>query len=480
MVLVIWANFLHFYQPPTQKKYWVDRISNESYSRILKELQNHPGARLTINISAILLELWDKFDHQDLIEGYRKLVEKGQIEVTGSAKFHPLLPKLPPEEIIRQIKLNELTLYRYLGVVGPNDVQRSTSNVGRLRGFFPPEMAFDSSLAKIVESLGYDWVVCEELSYSDQLGKVDYSKIYQLKGGHLKLFFRDRYFSYKILSGQLGTANLFLTELGDRLNQKVYLFTAMDGETFGHHRPGLEKLLFELYNISQVPTVTVSEAWAQFNVNDFEEVDVKPSTWALMENDVSKRLAYARWDDPDNEIHQWQWEFTDLAIRAVQKSEIRVPNSDFDDSKLSAEQKRWSKARLLLDEALHSDQYWWASARPWWSLEMIERGARGLLDVIEALPDNKEYLSHAQDLYYSIITTGFKWQREGIVEAKARGEDEEIRMRTDEGLPKIPKEELSKMIKTVEDEMWAVTKNKEFERAAQLRDRIKELEAYLV
>ena len=44
----------------------------------------------------------------------------------------------------------------------------------------------------------------------------------------------------------------------------------------------------------------------------------------------------------------------------------------------------------------------------------------------------------------------------------------------------MPKEELLKIIKTIEEEMLAVASNKEYERAVQLRDRIKELEGYLI
>ena len=134
----------------------------------------------------------------------------------------------------------------------------------------------------------------------------------------------------------------------------------------------------------------------------------------------------------------------------------------------------------MLDRAIHSDQYWWASARPWWSLEMIERGAFELKETILTVPDAAaETKQKAKDLYFAIITTGFAWQREGRVEELAQVEDEEIRMHTDAALPGLPKEEVEKMIKHIEDEMEEVTRNREFERAALLRDRIKELGKYL-
>ena len=109
---------MHFYQPPTQKRYWVDRITNESYRRLVQGLLLEPRAKITLNINSILCELWETYGHVDVLQGIRDLVERGQIELTGSAKFHPLLPKLPKEQVVRQIKLNEISLNKYFGGCG--------------------------------------------------------------------------------------------------------------------------------------------------------------------------------------------------------------------------------------------------------------------------------------------------------------------------------------------------------------------------
>ncbi len=456
-----WANFLHFYQPPTQKKYWIDRITDEAYRRILAELKRVPRAKVTLNISALLLEFWDKYGHHDVIEGFRELLKKGQIELTGSAKYHPLLPRLPRDEIVRQIELSNETLKNYFG------------DLYQPKGFFPPEMAYSRKVAEVVAELGFEWIIAEELSYAAEFNTVDYRKIYEVTGtlrrggGHdagegerLKIFFRQRDISYKILSGQLGTAKLFLRELGGRVNREEYLLTAMDGETFGHHRPGMEKLLFELYKTPRIKTVLISDLPNLFK--EREVVETRPATWALMQKDLEMNVPFARWEDPGNTIHELQWKLTDLAIKTVRAAA---------DPGL---------ARKMLDQALHSDQYWWACARPWWSLEMIERGAHELKEAIFAVPDVPDYVrQQAQDLYYQIVTTGFEWQRAGRVDELARKEDEAMRMIADRGIAGLPKNEIRQMIVTIRRELEQVVKNQEYERAAQLRDRIKELEGYV-
>lgn len=445
---MVWANFLHIYQPPTQKPEILEKVVKESYRKVFKGLLDIPAAKFTLNISACLTELLEKYHFEDVLNDIKKLAENGQIEFTGSAKYHPLLPRLPKDEAVRQIKLNIETNRRVFG------------DLFEPKGFFPPEMAFSKEIAEIVSELGFEWIVVDELSFPAELGKIDYSKIYSIKGLPLKIYFRERDISFKILSDQLGTGGMLIHELGQRLNENRYLLTAMDGETFGHHRLGLEQLLFDLYKAPEFQPVTISELQKHFT--ETVEIEPLPSTWALMEKDLEKNAPFSRWYDPDNEIHQMQWELTDLAIKSVRDMSSADPG--------------YEKARELLDKAVHSDQYWWGGAKPWWSIEYIEAGAKDLLNTIQATsPNHNENKKRAKELYFLILSTAFQWQRTGRVDRMAKAEDEEIRQRVDQNLPFMAEEEFKKMIENLNAQMLAAAQSQEYERAAQFRNRIKEL-----
>jgi len=446
---MIWANFLHIYQPPGQKKRILEKVVNESYRKIIAELKKAPKAKLTLNINACLTELLIKNDFRDVVSYLKDLTERGQIELVETAKYHPFLPKLPREEIIRQIKLNNLTNRKYFG------------KVYKPQGFFPPEMAFTKEIAKIVKDLDYKWILADEASFPGE--NPDYSKIYKVEGmGDFKIFFRERETSFKILSAQLASGPILLADLGKRLQKDEYLLTAMDGETFGHHRPGLEKLLFDIYQSPELPTVTISELANFFG----EEETCNPiaATWTLMHKDLARNVPFSRWDEPKNKIHQLQWQLTYLAIDSVRKSNPRETES--------------KKARKILDLALHSDQYWWASAKPWWSLEILEKGAKELMNVVTSAPSaSKEIKKRAKDLYQKIVFTALDWQREGIVEDLVKEHyDEEVTMRLDTTAPYVPPEEFDKIIEHLRKQMLECAKMEEFERAAQFRDRIRELQ----
>src|SRR3972149_1379683 len=101
-----WASFLHIYQPPTQTEEVTRKVTDECYRKLVDLLLRHPDARVTLNINACLTEQLDRYGLHDVIDGRRALAERGQIELTGSAMYHPILPLIPAGEMRRQIEMN--------------------------------------------------------------------------------------------------------------------------------------------------------------------------------------------------------------------------------------------------------------------------------------------------------------------------------------------------------------------------------------
>ena len=439
-----WANFLHIYQPPTQKPIWVKRIADESYRKIFNGLLEIPRARLSLNINSILCELLDQNGGIDVIKNIKKLVERGNIELTGSAKYHAFLPLLPESEIERQILLNEESLNKYFG------------RGWKKGGFFSPEMAYSKKVVEVAKRLGYKWIIIDEMAFPE--GKeMRKDIVYEING--LKdfcVFFRERNLSFKILSAsQIGVKSI-LKSLEPSMNQKDYTITGMDGETFGHHRPGLEHLFFDLLKDSRIEPLMISDVLDQFPKKEI--IEPRDSTWATMPNHFKTNQPFFRWKNKDNVIQLYQWELANLAIDVVKRNEKQ-------------------KTRELLDGAIHSDQFWWSSARPWWSLEMIERGAHDLRTVVnnsETSTDAEK--QRAEELYKMIIYTGFEWQRSGLVDEISRNEDEEIRERLEEKEKLfVTKEEYQNMISNLKEQMKTAADSEEFHRAAMIKDRIREL-----
>lgn len=444
------STFLHMYQPPTQKERWVRRITAESYSRLVEGFLANPRIHLTLNINACLIELLEQHGGEDVLVGLRELVKRGQIELTGSVKFHPFLPLLPEKEILHQIELNNEVSGRVFG------------SDWKPKGFFSPEMAYARNVAVAAKKAGFEWLVLDELAHPDH-ENIQRNIIYTIRGlENLSVFFRDRHTSFRILSAEFGqnffTAQMMQDLLGDRIAREEYLVIAMDAETFGHHRPELEEFLFDFYKQQSFEPAMLSDLFLLYP--ERKEVEPRDSTWALQHRELELHIPFARWSDPKNEIHQLQWELTFLAMELVQQHESLG---------------HVGRARTMLDRSIASDQYWWASAQPWWSVEMMERGAHGLLETIRALPVSQATKAHAENLYRDILYTAFDWQRSGKVDERAQAADEDVTQRITNELPFIPKEELDAMIERLERQMLAAAERREYERATQLRDRIAEL-----
>lgn len=446
---MIWAHFLHVYQPPTQKRAIVERVADESYRKVFSGLLKIKNAKLTLNINGVLCDTLDAYGGKDILETIQKLVKSGAVELTGSSKYHAFLPLLPETEIRRQILLNEATLTKYFG------------EGWKKGGFFAPEMAYSQKVFKVAYELGYRYFVVDEVAFPKNR-KFQATSKYRIEGlngsgNGAYAFFRDRGFSFAIASAHFGTLSETLHHLGPRLTTNEYVVTAMDGEIFGHHRPGLEQLLFDLLKEDKIHSVTLSELASK--LTEEEIVVPRDSTWATTKRDIKENIPFARWFGSNNPVHAKQWELTNLAIKVIHRAEMH------------------KASREALDHALHSDQYWWASARPWWSLEMIERGAHELKQAILKSPVARPAERRkAEELYYAILTTGFDWQRSGYVDELARWESDEVRERLDEkGKYFITQDEYKHMIKTLDDQIKIAVQNEQYYRAAMIRDRIKEL-----
>ena len=111
----MWINFLHCYQPANADAHIIKDATEKSYRYVLRILANHPDIKFTINITGCLFMRWEQYDYFDVIDDFKKLIKNGQIEIVGSAAYHPILPLLPEAEIIRQIKENEALLKKFLG-----------------------------------------------------------------------------------------------------------------------------------------------------------------------------------------------------------------------------------------------------------------------------------------------------------------------------------------------------------------------------
>jgi hypothetical protein len=441
-----WAQFLHLYQPYYQQPDVLERIVGQSYRPIIEGLYERPKTRITLNASAVLLELFDKYDYGDLNDKLAEMGGRGQIEFVGSAKYHTLLPFLPKTEVLRQIQLNSEVSKRYLG------------KGFKPRGIFLPEMAYAPHMNAILEEAGFEYVLLDELAYNGKAEAVDYSKLYKIKGSGLRAFFRQRRVSNTIMHGAARDVAALKMAAGDDLADGKYLVTGMDGEVFGWHHPGHDQLLFEMLEDKDLGMVQVADLLEL--VKDKAVCEPVACSWADSQRDLEAGEAFYSWRDPKNPIQKLEWELQALTIEEFGK----LPESD----------GAYPKLREKLDPALASDLFFWSSARPWWSIELIEEGAFGLAEVVEKSPaSGQKAKRQAHELYRRIMDLAFEWRRNGTIAKIGQEQYELLRIPFKERTNEAVFGAFMDLMKQAEK---AAAGKQDYETAALWRDAAKKLE----
>ena len=371
---MLWINFLHCYQPANTDAHVIEEATEKSYQRIVRALQENPRTKFTLNITGCLFLRWEELGYQDLIGDIKELLEKGQIEITGTVAYHPPLPLINRKEIELQIKENEEILKKHFG-----------ENF-RPRGFFLPESIYSKEVGKIIKKMGYEWILLDEIAMNGELNKVDFDKVYKDKASGLKVIFRSR------KSSKSYVPETIITLLESR-KEKIAI-TATDGELYGlrHEDPTgeFEKLLKK----ENLETLTVSEFID--NKKEIEKIKLVACSWESSEKELEEKKPYILWHDKKNKIQLKLWELANLAQKTAEKYK--------DD-----EDYHWARWHLV--RGLASCTFWWASAKDFrlfgpisWSPDEIERGANELIRSIRALDDTatRKTKIKAEKLYIKI------------------------------------------------------------------------------
>jgi hypothetical protein len=385
--MIYWAPLLHFYQPPTQFHAVLEKVCNESYRPLVELFQAQKHAEATINMNGVLTELLHQHNFGDVIEGFRELAERGQVELVESGKYHPILPLLPEAEVARQIELNHGTNRRFFG------------EVYQPKGFFPPEMAYGRRMLKPLIDANLKWLIVSGVACPVEW-PTDVINEIEVDGRRIAVFFRDDYLSNMISFRNLAGGEAFLDRL-EMLGEgkgDIYVITAMDAETFGHHIKNWETLFLRqayqaiessqpTYDSIQQQTVLAHQHRRLFQLQKILEtqeiqvvtmsdlLDIFPrgktvepfaSSWSTTAEDIRAGNPYPLWLDKGNAIHRFQWEHNNLCLELLNQAQSQADNDDA---------HRFADiARGLMDMAVHSDQYWWASRRPMWDINLVNKG----------------------------------------------------------------------------------------------------------
>jgi predicted glycosyl hydrolase (DUF1957 family) len=345
------AAVLHAYQPPTQEANILDRIVKKCYLPVAQGLENNPELKITLNMNASLTEMLAD-DYLIVIEKYAELARNGQIEFLDSGAYHPILPLISQREARKQITMNRKINSRIFG------------SIWKPSGLWPPELAVSETLATLVDSLGYRYMIVPEIAISSN-SPFPTPLLTRLpihpSAPNLFLINRNREVSNNISFRRYATVENALEHFIqlNTLQPEGVLIYAADLETFGEHHRKYEKFLIQL--LQSTKSRSISDLT---NLPNQPIVEVRSSSWSTSEEDLYRDIPFPLWAYPGNSIHELLNFHSDLLSETLEFLLFKKDETEYE----------VKMALQAVAKAQHSCQTWWASTKDHFSKELIQKG----------------------------------------------------------------------------------------------------------
>lgn len=341
---------LHAYQPFNQSEDVLKRIVERCYLPFLRGMLGNENIKVNFNFSGILLELLES-RFPEVISLLNELIDRQQIELLGSAYYHPLLPLIDSDDQRAQINLQTSKLKELFGFTPSS--------------FFPPELAISQSVLDALLSNNFSSVIVPEnlFLFSSNASR------YSTSSGSIVLLKRNKAISNGIsFNSYKGNVEHVIGDLRNTWKNTGFPpLIAMDLETYGEHLPHYYNFFFEL--AGNTSTLLLSELLNNYSVNE-EIHSITPSSWSTSDEDQRRGIYFPLWDHPSNSIHQLLQLHLGLLKRA--KVLIKKENPDC-----------WADFYKSYLKASYSCQFWWASH--FWSKDLVLQGLKFQRQVLERM-----------------------------------------------------------------------------------------------
>ncbi len=211
---------LHNHQPVGNFPWVFQQVYEESYLPMLEALERHPSVRLSLHYTGSLLD-WLEEAHPEFLQRVGALVTRGQIEMVGGGYYEPILPSIPDDDKIAQIR--RLTA-------------RVQSDFGKKpTGMWLAERVWEPGLPRYLREADIEWTILDDVHFKN-VG-LDDSDLYgyyatEDQSSALKLFATSKSLRYTIpwrpAHETIDTLRSLATPDGSRI-----LVMGDDGEKFG-------------------------------------------------------------------------------------------------------------------------------------------------------------------------------------------------------------------------------------------------------
>ncbi|MCM8795501.1 MAG: glycoside hydrolase family 57 protein [Candidatus Omnitrophica bacterium] len=345
---------------------WIDPLFRQEYPELKNALYK---ARFFSEEEKIALLDRQIEILEEIIPAYKEFMASGQIEITTSPYYHPILPLLYNIKIAKEA--NPKTLLPKVEFSYPEDVQAQINLAvdfyqkifgQRPQGIWPSEESVSEHILPFFISAGINWLVTDEAILFKSLKKKrrDSKILYQphilkRKSGNLNIIFRDRNLSdlisfvYYNLKPEAAVDDFMrhLKNIADTFgNEDTLLTIAMDGENaweyYANDGHDFLQLLYQRLSEAKFVSTTTPSEYLKTHPPVLEIKRLAAGSWIFAN--------FNKWMNHPDKTKAWEW--LAEARKELDSTQYSIHNTQYE----------WAWKQIYILEG--SDWFWWAGENP--------------------------------------------------------------------------------------------------------------------
>ncbi len=213
---------VHNHQPVGNFDHILEEAYNKSYKPFLDLLYKYPEIKFSLHCSGIL---WDYFldKHKEYIEQLKEMVKRGQVELISGGYYEPILPSIPVNDRIGQIKKMNEFIYKTFNFVP--------------QGIWLTERVWEQSVVKDIADCGIKYTIVDDYHFfSAGIPKQELTGYYVTdeEGRILYIFPTSQTLRYYIPFRPVEDVIKFFSQFSNGPEDEIVSLTmGDDGEKFG-------------------------------------------------------------------------------------------------------------------------------------------------------------------------------------------------------------------------------------------------------
>jgi alpha-amylase len=141
---------VHNHQPVGNFPYVLENAYEKAYLPFIKVLKKYSFMKISIHYSGVLWDFFKK-SHPEFLVTLRELVKRGQLEMMTGGYYEPILPVIPDEDKVGQIKRLTQTIEEEMGVTP--------------KGMWLAERVWEPHLPKYLTEAGVEYVTIDDYHF---------------------------------------------------------------------------------------------------------------------------------------------------------------------------------------------------------------------------------------------------------------------------------------------------------------------------